>query len=204
MAPGITGGTAQAAGGLSWRSRCCSSARAFPEQTHLLSAFTLLSLPFSFLLSSTSFCLHPNVQTQLQFSGRLLTCFDFICSHARNPWPRRRLTTTRSPMRAAAARPVYERGQLLMAERQTAQSEPFGPVRCVWPRSLSQRRPSTRSSVDCCADGECRDAGEIRLTLLLAVAGASDHQISPRQVERGWQWSPRLVASRPFAPSPPF
>lgn len=40
------------------------------------------------------------------------------------------------------------------------------------------------------------------MTLLLAVAGASGHQISTRQVGRGWQWSPRLVASRPFAPSP--
>lgn len=47
---GITGGTAQAAGGLSWRSRCCSRARAFlrPSKHTFLSTFTSLSLPFPF------------------------------------------------------------------------------------------------------------------------------------------------------------
>ncbi|PTB44089.1 hypothetical protein M441DRAFT_44189 [Trichoderma asperellum CBS 433.97] len=73
-------------------------------------------------------------------------------------------------MRAAAARPVDEKPA----------------ARC-----LSQRRPSAKNSVDFCADGEYRDDGEIRLPLLLSVAGASDHRISPRQVGRGWWWIPR-------------
>lgn len=199
---GITGGTAQAAGGLSWRSRCCSRARAFSEaqQTHLFERFHFAFTSFSFLLSSSSSCLHPNVQTQLQFSGWLLISHHFICSHAIHD------SAGASP---PLARPCvqqlhdpFTRGQLPADERESTERAIRGPVRCFWPFSLPLRRPSTKNSVDFCADGECRDDGEIRLTLLLSVAGASDHQISPRQVGRGWRWIPRLVAApiRPLSP----